>query len=347
MGTHNEEDYIEELIEPLRVCRHCGKKAFTRSDLEQFKKSSKALYGRDLECKECLGKQNWFRKNKDKTEEDYKFHKKRKKLSEDTNIQFYCYKCLVNIKKNSSKNKELFREGIYKSNRKSVLCKICDSKRYFSSVDFKNYETVYEERNTLHFYKGLRKCSTCGLEAFEEKDLELFHYNTTYKYSRANKCIKCFNIEANYKRNNSEELLLKSRTVARKRVNLRRMHPQQYALDYREEKAKIDSIYKECVELSYKDGIEYHIDHCIPINSKLVCGFHISSNLQIVTKEYNLKKCNKFSKDFPEQGNVSDIAPYVTSKTADNKIFSLLGTKLTWEEFLEYEKKHYKDNLYE
>ncbi len=44
---------MEEL---LRVCKECGKKAFTKLDLESFCTDKKMLYGRQNLCKECYNK---------------------------------------------------------------------------------------------------------------------------------------------------------------------------------------------------------------------------------------------------------------------------------------------------
>ena len=39
-------------------------------------------------------------------------------------------------------------------------------------------------------------------------------------------------------------------------------------------------------------GIEWHVDHIIPLHNKLVCGLHIWSNLQVIPKLVNLQKGN-------------------------------------------------------
>lgn len=44
-----------------------------------------------------------------------------------------------------------------------------------------------------------RKCSACGLDAWTEKDLELFTISYTGRYKRRNKCKKCTSKESNYR----------------------------------------------------------------------------------------------------------------------------------------------------
>jgi len=57
----------------------------------------------------------------------------------------------------------------------------------------------------------------------------------------------------------------------------------------------IRNIYMDCKIKTLITGIPHHVDHIIPIAGELVCGFHVHTNLRIITAKENLTKNNKFN----------------------------------------------------
>lgn len=65
----------------------------------------------------------------------------------------------------------------------------------------------------------------------------------------------------------------------------------------------IKRVYEVCRMISEKTGVPHQVDHVLPIQSDLVCGFHVYENLAIIPAYMNAKKSNK---EWP--GKFNDIA---------------------------------------
>lgn len=57
---------------------------------------------------------------------------------------------------------------------------------------------------------------------------------------------------------------------------------------------EIENIYLNCKNKSEKEGIDYEVDHIVPLQGKNVSGLHVPWNLQIIPKKDNRKKSNTF-----------------------------------------------------
>ena len=55
----------------------------------------------------------------------------------------------------------------------------------------------------------------------------------------------------------------------------------------------IAEIYKKAAELTRDTGVPHAVDHIYPLQSKYMCGLHVETNLQILTKSANSIKNNK------------------------------------------------------
>lgn len=65
------------------------------------------------------------------------------------------------------------------------------------------------------------------------------------------------------------------------------------------DQAAIRVLYAVSADYQTIYGVAYHVDHIIPLQSRLVCGLHCEHNLQIIPKEDNIKKGNRYWPDMP------------------------------------------------
>jgi hypothetical protein len=62
-----------------------------------------------------------------------------------------------------------------------------------------------------------------------------------------------------------------------------------------DEKLRINALYSVAAMYTRESGEEWHVDHQIPLQGKLVSGLHVYANLTVIRGSENVKKSNKFA----------------------------------------------------
>ena len=61
----------------------------------------------------------------------------------------------------------------------------------------------------------------------------------------------------------------------------------------------ISEIYDLARRRTRATGIEWHVDHVVPLRSKIVCGLHVEHNLRVIPGSVNCSKANRHWPDMP------------------------------------------------
>lgn len=173
----------------------------------------------------------------------------------------------------------------------------------------------------------MKTCKTCGLLLSNSE----FYKNSHMKDGRLNDCKMCCKLKtspaalrkasAKYKKNNPDKIKdyqknysalnrekiadrmhhwrktnIASRNAykASKRALKRNATPSWLTADDRNQ---IKEIYIKARQLTEETGTSYVVDHIIPLVGNMVCGLHVPSNLQVVTRLENAVKYNKLVED--------------------------------------------------
>ena len=158
----------------------------------------------------------------------------------------------------------------------------------------------------------MKNCNKCG----ERKPLDDFHKSKLGKMGRKGQCKSCcatrdlatrdhrLDKQKQWRDSLPEEKRAEYRAAnadyyknnpEKKRANTRtRQASQKQRTPAWADHAEIQALYKKAANLEAATGIQFHVDHIIPLQGKLVSGLHVASNLQVIPALDNLKKSNQF-----------------------------------------------------
>jgi hypothetical protein len=200
---------------------------------------------------------------------------KNKKNRKQSNKKYYLNnkqkikeRCRIYYLENKNKRKQVNK--LYRLNNKEKIKE--KDKLYY----FKNKEKI-NELNRLRYINNKNEIKKYRLK---NKD-KTKRYNAEYRINNKEK-IKEYRLKNKERR---KQYLLNNRHLvkaldAKRRATKLRATPKFANLN------KIKEIYKNCPK-------GYHVDHIVPLKSKLVCGLHVEWNLQYLTPSANLSKSNK------------------------------------------------------
>lgn len=96
------------------------------------------------------------------------------------------------------------------------------------------------------------------------------------------------------KRQNSKRYYEKNKTEAKLKERRRRSIVRLATCCTEEGLRLIKLTYLEAKRLSLETGVNYVVDHIVPLKHPKVCGLHVPANLRVITAEENAAKANRF-----------------------------------------------------
>jgi len=187
-----------------------------------------------------------------------------------------CTKCLI------EKSVDFFNKkttGVYGV---KAHCKSCDA-NYNSLLYRKNKDQARKIQKEYYLdnrEKRLNQFHEYYLNNVDERSL----YNKKYNLKNYEKIKR---VRSNWRKQNNYRL--NAAAAKRNAAKLQATPPWSDMQD-------IEALYKQAAEMT-RLGFPTHVDHIVPLQSKLVCGLHCPSNLQLLSASDNISKGNRWWPD--------------------------------------------------
>ena len=174
-----------------------------------------------------------------------------------------CTKCKENKELTTFSKCSGNKDG-YEYNCKS--CRNIDSKQNNAKIEVKEKNKIYQkERREQSTYEEYRQ------KVYQKHKLKIRQQHKVYD-------------------SKSENKVKKLASGSKYRATKLNATPSWLTKDHFKQ---IESFYERAKELEEATGEKFHVDHIIPLQSKIVSGLHVPWNLQVLTEEENLRKSNK------------------------------------------------------
>lgn len=191
------------------------------------------------------------------------------------------------------------------------FCRLCRKDKPFSMFTprkqgkdgYQSYcKACYAERRRAYVLENYEKTKECTIK-FKSKNPEKikamklrYRENNPEKVKAARKIAYDKNKETElekareYKRNNPH--IIREITASRQ-AKKKSATPSWF------NKIMVRDLHRKAVKLREETGIEWHVDHIVPLKSKLVCGLHWHGNMQLLPASVNQSKSNRLWPDMP------------------------------------------------
>ncbi len=189
-------------------------------------------------------------------------------------------KIIAYEKKYNEENKEIIaqKKKIYNEKNKETILK--KKKEYH----FKNKDYI-NKKSITYFYENKEQLNQNALEYYNKNRDVLIAKQADWRNKNRELCRK---LSKNWAGKNPEKVMA---IHAKRRAAKIKRTPSWLSED---QLVKIERIYAEAIKRKQETGLDWHVDHIIPLQGKLVSGLHVPENMQIILAKDNVKKGNRY-----------------------------------------------------